>query len=123
MRQKKYGFGSFAFLFLLSLAFLGSLVAGADQLCRNDINKRLPNYPNSELISQEKDLIRYRAAGISRMVFHSEDDPEAVALWFRELNLEQLDQGILRGFADIRRTHEPDPKGGTTIYYQTSCAI
>lgn len=123
MRQKKYGIGSFAFLFLLSLAFILSLAAGADQLCRSDINKRLPNYPNAELISQEKDLLRYRAAGTSRMVFHSDDDPETVALWYRQLNLEQLDQGILRGFAEIRRTHEPDPDGGTTIYYQTSCAI
>lgn len=121
MRSRKYGFGSFIFLFFISSGFLLLFAFGADQLCRNDIAKRLPFYPDAELVFQEKDLLRYRAAGTTTMVFHSTDDPEVVQQWYRDLNLEQLDQGILRGFADISRRSEANPDGGTTIYYRTAC--
>lgn len=123
LKSKQYGPTYFLFLFMVSCLFLFCVAFGADQLCRNDISKRLPFYPNSELISKEKDLVRYRAAGTSSMIFHSSDDVATVAEWYRKLNLEQLDKGILRGLAEIRRTYEANPEGGTTINYKTACGI
>lgn len=121
MKPERNHLRSFLFLVAVSALFIVALALGADQLCRSDINKRLPFYPNADLMSKEKDLLRYRAAGTTKMVFHTDDDADKVAQWYRELNLEQLDKGIFRGLADIRRTHEADPDGGTFIYYQSAC--
>ena len=108
-------------MFVVSFIVVISMFAGADQLCRYDINRRLPNYPGAELIHQEKDLLRYRAAGTTSLIFHTNDNVEKVSEWYRALNLEQIDKGIFRGLADIQRRHEADPDGGTTIYYRTAC--
>lgn len=123
MNKKVNHLRSFLFLFALSVCFVFLMAAGTDQLCRSDIHKRLPFYPNAELVKQEKDLVRYRAAGNTMMVFYTSDDSETVAAWYRALNLEQLEKGIFRGLADIQRRHESDPAGGTRIYYRTACAV
>jgi hypothetical protein len=123
MKKKASALNSLLFLLLLGVGFTVFLFAAADQFCRYDISKRLPYYPNAQLISQEKDSLRYRAIGTSHMVFHSNDDPETVAQWYQALNLEQLNKGIFRGLADIKRWHEPETTGGTTIYYRTACGI
>lgn len=113
---------SFLFSLLFSVILVAALILGTDQLCRNDIQKRLPYYPNASLVSQNKELLRYRAAGRTDMVFKTDDPPETVSAWFRELNLAQLDEGIFRGLADITRRYEPDTDGGTLIYYTSVCA-
>lgn len=123
MNRKVNHLRSFLFLFALSACFIILMVAGTDQWCRYDINKRLPYYPGAELVSQEKDMVRYRAAGTTKLVFHTSDSPETVAEWYRALTIEQLEKGIFRGLADIQRSHESDPAGGTLIYYRTACAI
>ncbi len=108
-------------LLVISMLFVVAVIGGVDQLCRSDISKRLPFYPNADLLSQEKDLLRYRAAGTTNLVFHTDDDVETVAKFYRALNLERLDKGIFRGLADIQRSYKADPEGGTIIFYRTAC--
>ena len=123
MRKRPPHLRSLLSLFVIGIVATLLIFAGADSLCRYDISRRLPYYPNAKLISSETDSFRLRALGNSLMVFETTDDQETVAVWYRQLTLEQLDKGIMRGLADIRRFYETSDRGTTVIYYQTSCGL
>ena len=108
----------------VSLAFVVLLILGADGWCRSDITRRLPFYPNAELISAEHDFLRQRALGETVMSFSTPDSPEVVREWYRQLNLDLIDRGQLRGLADIQRSFQADPSGkGTLIFYSSRCGL
>ncbi|MCA9838538.1 MAG: hypothetical protein KC422_16590 [Trueperaceae bacterium] len=113
---------------LLSLLIGGVVVtlilfATADGLCRYDISRRLPYYPNAELVSAQSDSFRLRALGNTEMIFSTSDTEEEVRTWYRNLNIEQLNKGILRGLADIQRTIRVSEDGDTIILYYSSCGL
>jgi hypothetical protein len=120
-RRKPSGCLSFV---LIALGFPLIFFFGSDQVCRFDINRRLPNYPNATLVTAEHNGLRLKALGTTEMVFSTSDDYETVAQWYRNLNLEQLDKGIFNGMATINRWVEQNPEGnGTLIYYVTECGL
>jgi len=107
-----------------AIAFVVLLVAGVDGWCRSDITRRLPFYPNADIVSAEHDFLRQRALGETAMTFSTPDSPEQVREWFRQLNLTLIERGQLRGLADIQRSFEANSKGeGTLIFYKTSCGL
>ena len=99
------------------------LFLGSDQLCRYDIQRRLPPYPGAEIVSSEHDFLRPQALGETSIVLTTPDNPETVREWYRQLNLTLLEQNRLRGLAAIDRRFEADATGGTTIIYNTSCGL
>jgi hypothetical protein len=119
--SKGFGFALTAIGAALTLVAMG---LGADQLCRYDIDRRLPYYPGAELVKLENDFLRPRAIGKTTMIFLSPDDLETVASWYRELNLDLLNRGLFHGLSSINRWYEANPTGkGTMIYYVTECGI
>ncbi len=123
MRKRPSHLRSLFSLLIFGIVATLLIFAGADSLCRFDISRRLPYYPNAQLIKSETDSFRLRALGRSEMVFETSDDEQTVAEWYRNLNLEQIDKGLLRGLADIQRYFESDEKGKMLIYYRTSCGL
>lgn len=107
-----------------AVIFVAALILGADVWCRSDINGRLPFYPGATLLSAEHDFLRLRAVGETTMTFSTDDSPEVVREWFRQLNLDLLERAKLRGLADIDRRFEANPEGeGTLIYYRSRCGL
>ena len=119
--SKNFGFLLTAVGAILALL---AIVLGADQLCRFDINRRLPFYPRAEILRLEYDFLRPRAIGKTEMVFTTPDDLETVAAWYRKLNLDLLDKDLFHGLSSINRWYEANPKGsGSMIYYVTECGM
>ena len=108
---------------LAALGIVAVAILGADQLCRNDIARRLPLYPNATLRSAEHDFLRVRAAGRTEMSFATPDDVEAVRDWSRKVTLSLLEREQMRGLADVSRRFEIDPAGGTLIFDATRCGL
>lgn len=123
MRKKPSNLQSLLFLFAVGVAVIALIFLGTDSLCRYDISRRLPPYPNAQLISSKTDSFRLMALGETELVYQTSDSTDDVAEWYRQLNLEQLKKGIFRGLANVNRYHEANPEGGTRIYYQSSCGI
>ncbi len=115
--------GCFSFL-VIALAIPFVLFFGSDQVCRYDIGRRLPFYPNTALVKAEHNGLRLRALGKTEMTFSTPDEFETVSEWYRKLNLEQLDKNIYNGLASINRWVEKNPEGdGTLIHYVTECGL
>ena len=121
--KKPSPWASFGVVALVALGIVAAAVLSADQLCRNDIARRLPPYPNATLRSAEHDFLRVRAAGRTAMSFATPDDVEAVRDWNREVTLSLLERERLRGLADVSRRFEVDPAGGTLIFDTTRCGL
>ena len=121
--KKPSPWASFGVVALAALGIVAVAILGADQLCRNDIARRLPPYPNATLRSAEHDFLRVRAAGRTAMSFATPDDVEAVRDWNREVTLSLLERERLRGLADVSRRFEVDPAGGTLIFDTTRCGL
>ena len=123
-KPKRSPFVGCLVVLLAAVGITVALFLGTDQLCRSDINRRLPFYPDAALVSAEHNGIRLRATGTTTLVFSTPDDPEIVREWYRQLTLQQLNENKARGLADIQRSAEPNPEGqGTLIYYATECGI
>ncbi len=121
--KKQSPWASLGVVALVALGIVAAAVLGADQLCRNDIARRLPPYPNATLRSAEHDFLRVRAAGRTEMSFATPDGLEEVRDWNRELTLSLLEKEQMRGLADVSRRFEVNPAGGTLIYDTTRCGL
>lgn len=107
-----------------ALIFVVLFVLASDQLCRRDIEGRLPLYPGATVVEAEHDFLRLRALGATRMTLATPDAFATVREWHRQLNLRLLEQGRMRGLADVARRFEPDPDGaGTLIFYSSRCGL
>ncbi len=109
-------------LFLSAIGCVTSLIVLADELCRRDIARRQPYYPNVELVEREYDFLRPRAMGITHITFHTDDDEETVRQWMRDITLDLLDRDQFHGLASVGWETQPGESGGTLIFYYSECS-
>ncbi len=119
-KQKSTALGCL-WLTAVGILTVAAIVFSADQLCAWDISRRLPEYPSATRIVETHNFLRIFAMGETRIIYQTQDSSEQVREWFRQLNLRLLDEGRFRGLAYIERWVEPDPDGGSMIYYVTRC--
>jgi hypothetical protein len=109
-------------LFIASSICLGSIIVGADMICKSNVETWLPYYPNAEVVSIEHDFIRARAMGETWVVLSSPDDPETVRQFYRDNTLALMRAETLRGWAITDWRVEADPDGeGSIIRLYSLC--
>jgi hypothetical protein len=109
-------------MLVVVLVFLGTLVFGADEMCRRDIAERQPLYPGAEIIETDYNFLRPRAMGTTHLTLLAPDDTETVRAWIRETNLRLLRAERFRGLANTMWEVYPNPEGeGTLMRYYSSC--
>lgn len=110
---------------LAALLLIVLIVLGADAICHQDIVSRQPLYPSAEIISEEYDVLRARALGITTLVLQTADDEETMRQWIRERNLELLRAGRFRGLAALSWFVQPPgervPEG--RLVYVSICGV
>lgn len=123
-------FSSLVILLAMMLCSIVSIVT-VDAVCHSEIERTLPLYPQAELISQEHDFLRPRAMGHTYTVLATNDAPEKVRQWYRDLRLSQpqtsLDDSNRNltpgGLATVSYRIAPDNVTGQTLIYLVSeCA-
>ena len=96
-----------------------------DQVCYMDITSRQAMYPDAEIVSEEYDLIRPRAMGMTTLVLQTDEDEETLRQWLRERNLELLRANRFRGLAalnwGVHPVREGVPEG--RLVYISSCGV
>jgi hypothetical protein len=107
-------------------------VAGIDVMCHNDIEHKLPFYPQAEIISQESGFFRPRAMGVSTVLLTSSDSAQDVRKWYSDYRLElekqSYDERTGRrvapgGLATVSFSVEENPDTGKTlITLMSDCA-
>jgi hypothetical protein len=108
-----------------------TVVVGVDALCRSDIDKWLPVYPNATVSSTEHDFFRPRAMGRTTMILETADAAPKVRAWYYN-NRDQLTRGqefegnqtARTGIATVEYQVENLPNGqnGSRIYLWSECA-
>lgn len=124
MKKRRLRQWSFLALPLFLVALLFSLFLGADQLCINDANRRLPIYPGAILLEESRNGIRPRGVGNTLLVFLSKDSQESIEVWYREHQIMLLNSRRNLGLNGLSHWYEPNDKGeGTFIYYLSQCVM
>jgi hypothetical protein len=107
-------------------------VAGIDVVCRNDIERKLPLYPQGVVVSEEAGFFRPRAMGMSTIVMTTDDAVNDVRDWYADYRLELEKQAYdertgrrmsAQGLANVSfSVQEDDETGQTLIYLMSECA-
>jgi hypothetical protein len=139
MPKRKYGAdnsvgGILRSVLYVTLAVIGLtvvFVGASDVQCHNDINMRMPVYPDSELINvEDSGFFRMRGMGLLYAEYSTPDDPETVREWYGnhlyELRAELREQGKYgnpaTGLATTDYTvREKDNGNGSIITQQAEC--
>ncbi len=112
-------------MILGAIIFVALIVLLFDQVCYMDITDRQTMYPDAEIVSQEYDLFRPRAMGITTLVLQTDDDEETLKQWLRERNLELLRAERWRGLAALNWGVQPAREGVPEgrLVYVSSCGV
>lgn len=111
------------FLILASVFCMGSVVVVADEMCHRNITRRQPLYPDASIVDQSYNFLRPQGLGITRMTLETEDDPETVREWMRQVTLDLLQNDEFGGIATVNWRLEANDTGtGTRIYLYSECA-
>jgi hypothetical protein len=139
MPKRKYGAdnsvgGILRSVFYIMLAVVGLFVffiGAADVQCHNDINMRMPVYPDSELINvEESGFFRLRGMGLLYAEYSTPDNPETIRRWYGsylyDLRAELREQGEYGNPATGLATtmysvREKDDGTGSIITQQAEC--
>lgn len=123
--------GSLAIIIGIMLCSVVS-VGGIDILCRNDIEHKLPLYPQAVVASEESGFFRPRAMGMSTVVLTTPDSAKDVRQWYSDYRLELEKQSYdertgrrtsPQGLANVSfRVEENSSTGKTLVYLMSECA-
>lgn len=115
--------GCLVILLAVLLCSVASVFA-VDQMCYTSMSKRLPAYPNAELIAERHNLFRARGMGETYLEYRSSDDPDTVQRWYGEnvgaVQREALrtgDQAYFMASADRSITAATDGSGSQIQLY------
>lgn len=107
-------------------------VAGIDVLCHNDIQHKLPLYPQGVVVAEENGFFRPRAMGISTVVMTTSDSVKDVRKWYSDYRLElersayderSGSRKVPQGLATVSFSVDEDAETGqTVIYLMSECA-
>jgi hypothetical protein len=107
-------------------------VVGIDMVCYNNIEEKLPLYPQAVVVSQESGFFRPRGMGMSTVVMTTTDAAKDVRKWYsdhlREVEKQSYDEQTRRrtaplGLANVSFQVEEDSKTGQTlITLMSECA-
>ena len=107
-------------------------VAGIDLMCHNDIEHKLPLYPQALVVSEESGFFRARGMGMSTVLMTTRDSAKAVRTWYSDYRLEfekqSYDERLGRrtspgGLANVSfRVQENSETGETLITLMSECA-
>lgn len=123
--------GSLLIMFAILLCSAASMV-GIDVLCHNDIERKLPLYPQGVVVKEESGFFRSRAMGISTIVMTTPDSAQDVRRWYSDYRLE-LERAVYdertgrrnspQGLANVSFSLNQDAETGqTVIYLMSECA-
>ena len=108
-----------------AIILIALIVLLFDQVCYMDITDRQAMYPGARIVSEEYDLIRPRAMGMTTLVLQTDEDEETLRQWLRERNLELLRANRFRGLAalnwGVHPVREGVPEG--RLVYISSCGV
>ena len=109
----------FMTLFAMGCVCLGTMVLGADAICKSHVETWLPYYPNAEVMSIEHDFIRARAMGETWVVLSSPDEAETVRQFYRDNIITLMQAETPRGWAitDWRVEDDTDGEGSIIRLY------
>ena len=102
------------------LGCFATLVLVVDEVCRLNIEQRIPYYPDARVVSVDYDFIRLRALGVSRVVLSSPEDPETVRQFYRDNTIRLMQAEESRGLAGTDWNVQPDEDGGGSIIILSS---
>jgi hypothetical protein len=109
-------------LLLLSFACIGTLLLGADQICRSNIERWTPYYPGATVVSIEYDFIRARAIGITTVILTTSAAEETVRQFYRDTTIGLMQAEEPRGLASTSWDVQTNPDGsGSTIILYSEC--
>ncbi len=122
--------GIFSGVGVITLAVVVTVMAASVFLhvrCANDFWDAANVYPNAQLIESESNFL-----GLQRVVYHSNDAPEAVQDWYRtqvaQQSAEQMREAVTSGdFRGVKQTAPfwtitPDAeRGGSSIILAVVC--
>lgn len=115
-------FRSIIVLLVASLLFMGTLVLSVDEICRTDIARRQPFYPDAEMVQQDYNFLRPHAVGTTSTTLYTTDDEETVRQWMRDVTLDLLRREAFHGLATVIWDTQPDPAtDGTFIQLYSEC--
>lgn len=112
---------TFAILIAFAVGTVVLLVGSGDVMCSVDIERRLPLYPDAEVVATEYNFLRPRAIGVTLMRLHTDDDEEAVRQFYRDHTLALLDEGNFNGLASVEYRVQPDDDDGTNVILYSEC--
>jgi len=97
LRQRLFhnpGFGCLI-IGLLTVACIGSMLIFFDQACLSTLSKRLPIYPNAELVVERYNFFTRFGMGETYLQLYSPDEPTTVQSWYgREVGTYLREAGI-----------------------------
>ncbi len=112
---------SLVFVFLAVAACAIGVFVVIDTRCSTDIARWTPLYPNAQLLEEYYNF-RWRATGVTEMLFWTADEPDAVRRWYYRHRSAESEKDPNRGLATTNFSVRTDfERGGSTIYLYSRC--
>ena len=97
LRQRLFhnpGFGCLI-IGLLTAACVGSMLIYFDQACHTTLTRRLPLYPDAEIVVERHNFVTVFGMGETYMQLYSPDEPTSVQSWYaREVGAYLREAGL-----------------------------